>query len=204
MGLAISLARPGGNVTGVSFLSPELASKRLQFLREVAPKATKVAVLTNPVHAGEEQEWKANETAARSVNVALRLLPMPDSDDLAEIYAAITRERADAIVAIAGPMTLRHRKQIAEFAIKSRLPMIAGWAEYADTSSLISYGPNRRHAVRHLAYFVDSRIVRGAKPADLPVERPTRFELVINLRTAKVLGVTIPSSLLLRADQVIE
>jgi ABC-type uncharacterized transport system substrate-binding protein len=203
LGLAISLARPGGNVTGVSFLSPELAAKRLQFLREVAPKATKVAVLTNPVHAGEEQEWKANETAARSVNVALHLLPVPDSDDLAEIYAAITRERADAIVAIAGPMTLRHRKQIAEFAIKSRLPMIAGWAEYADAGSLISYGPNRRHAVRHLAYFVD-RIVRGAKPADLPVERPTRFELVINHRTAKVLGVRIPSSLLLQADRVIE
>ena len=175
----------------------------MQFLREVAPKATKVAVLTNPVHAGEEQEWKANETAARSVNVALRLLPMPDSDDLAEIYAAINREGADAIVAIAGPMTLRHRKQIAEFAIKSRLPMIAGWAEYADAGSLMSYGANRRHAVRHLAYFVD-RIVRGAKPADLPVERPTRFELVINLRTAKVLGVTIPSSVLLRADQVVE
>lgn len=135
--------------------------------------------------------------------MALRLLPMPDSDDLAEIYAAINRERADAIVAIAGPMTLRHRKQIAEFAIKSRLPMIAGWAEYADAGSLMSYGANRRHAVRHLAYFVD-RIVRGAKPADLPVERPTRFELVINLRTAKVLGVTIPSSVLLRADQVVE
>ncbi len=179
MGLAISRARPGGNVTGLTFLSPELAGKRLQFLGEVAPKATKVAVLTNRVHAGEEQEWKANETAARSVNVTLHVLPMPESDDLAEVFAAITRERADAIVAIAGPMTLRNRKQIADFAIKTRLPMIAGWTEYADAGSLISYGPNRRHAVRHLAYFVD-RIVRGAKPADLPVERPTRLELVIN------------------------
>lgn len=203
LGLAISLARPGGNVTGVTYLSPELAGKRLQFLREVAPKATRVAVLTNLAHAGEEQEWKANETAARSVNVALHLLPMPQSDDLAEVFAAITRERADAIIAIAGPMTLRNRKQIAEFAIKTRLPMIAGWAEYADAGGLVSYGPNRRHAVRHLAYFVD-RIVRGEKPADLPVERPTRLELVINLRTARALGITIPSSLLLQADQVIE
>jgi putative ABC transport system substrate-binding protein len=203
LGLAISLARPSGNVTGVTFLSPELAGKRLQFLREVSPKAAKVVVLTNVAHAGEEQEWKANETAARSVNVTLHLLPMPRGDDLAETFAAITRERADAIVAIAGPMTLRHRKQIAEFAIKTRLPLIAGWAEYADAGSLVSYGPNRRYAVRHLAYFVD-RIVRGAKPGDLPVERPTRLELVINLRTAKALGVTIPPSLLLQADQVIE
>lgn len=203
LALVTSLARPGGNVTGISFLSPELAGKRLQFLREIVPKAAKIVVLTNPVHAGEEQEWRANETAARSVSVTPQLLPMPQSDDLADLFAAITRERADAIVAIAGPMTLRNRKQIAEFAIKARLPLIAGWAEYADAGSLISYGPNRRHAVRHLAYFVD-RIVRGAKPADLPVERPTRLELVINLRTAKVLGVTLPSSLLLQADHVIE
>jgi putative ABC transport system substrate-binding protein len=203
LGLTLSLGRPGGNVTGMTFLSPELAGKRLQFLREVAPRAIKVAVLTNRVHAGEEQEWKANEAAARSLNVTLQVLSMPESDDLAEVFAAITRERAGAIVAVAGPMTLRNRKQIAEFAIKARLPLIAGWAEYADAGSLISYGPNRRHAVRHLAYFVD-RIVRGAKPADLPVEQPTRLELVVNLRTAKALGVTIPASLLLQADQVIE
>jgi putative ABC transport system substrate-binding protein len=203
LGLASSLARPGGNVTGVSYLSPDLAGKRLQFLREVAPKATTAVVLTNPVHAGEDQEWKANETAARTVKLKLRSLPMPDGEDLADIFAAIHRERPDAIVATAGPMTLRHRKQIAEFAIKIRVPMIAGWAEYADAGSLISYGPNRRHAVRHLAYFVD-RIVRGAKPVDLPIERPTRLEFVVNLHTAKALGVAIPSSLVLQADQVIE
>ena len=203
LGLAISLARPGGNVTGISFLSPEIAGKRLQFLRELAPKATKVAVLTNRVHAGEEQEWKANESAAKSLHVRLQFLPLSQGDDLAEVFAAITRERADAMVATAGPMTLQNRKQIAEFAIKSRLPLIAGWAEYADAGSLISYGPNRRQAVRHLAYFVD-RIVRGTKPADLPIERPTRLELVINLKTAKALGLTIPPSVLLRADQVIE
>jgi putative ABC transport system substrate-binding protein len=203
LGLAISLARPGGNVTGISFLSPEIAGKRLQFLRELAPKATKVAVLTNRVHAGEEQEWKANESAAKSLHLRLQFLPLSQGDDLAEVFAAITRERADAIVATAGPMTLQNRKQIAEFAIKSRLPLIAGWAEYADAGSLISYGPNRRQAVRHLAYFVD-RIVRGTKPTDLPIERPTRLELVINLPTAKAVGVTIPSLLLLQADHVIE
>jgi putative tryptophan/tyrosine transport system substrate-binding protein len=203
LGLALSLARPGGNVTGISFLSPELAGKRLQFLREVSPKVTKVAVLTNRVHAGEEQERNAAEAAARSVNLTLHFLPLSQSNDLAQIFAAITRERVDAIVAIAGPMTLENRKQIAEFAIKTRLPMIAGWAEYAEAGSLISYGPNRRHAVRHLAYFVD-RIVRGAKPADLPVERPTRLELIVNAHTAKALGVTIPASLLLQADRVIE
>jgi putative tryptophan/tyrosine transport system substrate-binding protein len=138
-----------------------------------------------------------------SLNLRLQFLPLSQGDDLAEVFAAITRERADAIVATAGPMTLQNRKQIAEFAIKSRLPLITGWAEYADAGSLISYGPNRRHAVRHLAYFVD-RIVRGTKPADLPVERPTRLELVINIPTAKALGVTIPSLLLLQADRVIE
>jgi putative tryptophan/tyrosine transport system substrate-binding protein len=202
LGLVTSLARPGGNATGISFLSPELAGKRFQFLREISPKATRVAVLFNRVHAGEEQEWKAAEIAARNVNLVLHFLPVPQSD-LDELFAAITRERADAIVAIAGPMTLRNRKQIAEFAVKNRLPMIAGWAEYAEAGSLISYGPNRRHAARHLAYFVD-RILRGTPPANLPVERPTRLELVINLHTAKALGVTMPASLLLQADQVIE
>src|SRR4029450_11569393 len=140
---------------------------------------------------------------ARSVHVTAHLLPMPPGKDLAELFAALTRERADAIIAIAGPRTLENRKQIAQLAVKTRLPLIAGWAEYADAGSLISYGPNRRHAVRHLAYFVD-RNLRGAKPADLPVERPTRLELVINFRTAKALGITIPSSLVLQADQVIE
>jgi putative tryptophan/tyrosine transport system substrate-binding protein len=203
LGLAVSLGRPGGNVTGVSLLSPELAGKRLQFLREVAPRASRVAVLRNRVHAGEEQEAKANETAARSVNLTLQFLFVPETDDLAEIFAAITRERAEAIVAVDGPMTLRNRKQLSDFAIKARLPMIAGWAEYAEAGSLMSYGPNRRYAARHLAYFVD-RILRGTKPADLPVEGPTRFEFVINLRTARTLGVTMPPSLLLQADQVIE
>ena len=203
LGLAVSLARPGGNVTGISLLSPELAGKRLQFLREVAPKATRVAVLTNRIHAGEDQEWKANESAARTANLTLHFLSVPEGDDLTEIFAAITRERPDALVTTAGPMTFRNRKQIAEFAIKARLPMIAGWAEYADTGSLMSYGPNRRHAVRHLAYFVD-RILKGTRPADLPIERPTRLELVVNLRTAKALGVPIPPLVLIQADQVIE
>jgi putative ABC transport system substrate-binding protein len=128
---------------------------------------------------------------------------MPESDDLSEIFAAITRERAQALVAIPGPRTLRSRKQIADFAIRTRLPLIGGWAEYADAGSVVSYGPNRRDSVRHLAYFVD-RILQGVRPADLPVERPTRLELVINLQTAKSVGVTIPPSLLLQADRVIE
>jgi putative ABC transport system substrate-binding protein len=203
LGLIASLARPGGNVTGLSLLSPELAGKRLQFLREAVPKATKVAVLRNRVHAGEEQEWKANETAAKSVNLTLHFLFVPESDDLADVFASITRERMDAIVAVDGPMTLRSRKQIADFAIRTRLPMIAGWAEYAEAGSLMSYGPNRRYATRHLAYFVD-RILRGTKPAELPVEQPMKFELVLNLKTAKALGITMPPSLLLLADEVIQ
>jgi putative ABC transport system substrate-binding protein len=202
LGLAASLARPGGNVTGISFLSPELAGKRLQFLREISPKATRVAVLFNRVHSGEEQEWRAAEIAAPSLGLTLRFVQAPPTQ-LDDTFAAIVREGADAMVVTAGPITFPNRKWIAELAIKNRLPMVGGWSEYAEAGSLLSYGPNRRQAVRHLAYFID-RILKGAKPADLPVERPTRLELVVNLQTAKALGITMPASLLLQADQVID
>ncbi len=202
-GFVSSLARPGGNITGMTYLQPDLAGKRLQTLREVSPRLTRVAVLMNPKHAGENQDWREMDTAARTIGVTLQNHMMPANNDLTEIFAAITRDRAEAIVMIPGPITNLNRKQIAEFGLKARLPVMAGWSEYVEAGSLMSYGPSRRDISRRLASFVD-RILKGEKPADLPVERPTRFELVVNLRTAKALGLTIPPSLLLQADEVIE
>jgi putative ABC transport system substrate-binding protein len=202
-GFVSSLARPGGNITGMSYLQPELAGKRLQLLREVSPNLTRVAVLRNPSHAGENQEWREMDIAAKTIGLTLQNHMMPAHRDLTEIFAAITRDRAEAIVLVPGPMTTVNRRQLADFGLKARLPVMTGWSEYADVGSLMSYGPSRRDISRRLASFVD-RIIKGEKPADLPVERPTRFELVLNLKTAKALGLTIPPSLLLQADQVIE
>lgn len=202
-GFVASLARPGGTITGMSYLQPELAGKRLQLLRELSPRAGRVAVLMNPNHAGENQDWREMETAARTIGITLQSHMMPASGDLTELFAAMTRDRADAIVMIPGPLTNTHRKQIADFGLKARLPIVGGWNDYAEAGALMSYGPSRRDISRRLASFVD-RILKGEKPADLPVERPTKFELVLNLKTAKALGLTIPPSLLLQADEVIE
>jgi putative tryptophan/tyrosine transport system substrate-binding protein len=202
-GFVSSLARPGGNITGMTYLQPELAGKRLQLLREVSPKLTRVAMLTNPSHAGENQEWREMDLAAKTIGITLQSHMMPTHSDLAEIFAAITRDRAEAIVLVPGPMTNVNRRQLADFGLKARLPVMGGWSDYSEAGSLMSYGPSRRDVSRRLASFVD-RIIKGEKLAELPVERPTRFELVVNLKTAKALGVTIPPSLLLQADRVIE
>jgi putative ABC transport system substrate-binding protein len=202
-GFVASLARPGGTMTGMTYLQPELGGKRLQLLREISPKVSRVAVLMNPNHAGENQDWRELETAARMIGVTLLNHMMPANSDLTEVYASIVRDRADAIVMIPGPLTNVNRKQIADFGLKARLPVIAGWREHAEAGALLSYGPSRRDVSRRLASFVD-RILKGEKPADLPVERPTKFELAVNLKTAKALGLTIPPSLLLQADDVIE
>ncbi len=202
-GFAVSLARPGRNITGMSYLQPELAGKRLQMLREIAPKVTRVAVLVNPNHAGEDQEWREMDAAAKTLGMTLQYHQMPAHGDLTEIFAAITRDRAEAVIMVPGPLTNGSRKPIADFGLKTRLLVITAWTEHVEAGSLLSYGPNRRDMARRLAAFVD-RILRGEKASDLPLERPTRFELVINLKTAKALGLTIPPSLLLQADEVIE
>ena len=202
-GFVASLARPGGNVTGISYLQPELAGKRLQLLREIAPKVTRVAVLVNPNHSGENQEWREMDAAAKTLGMTLVHHVMPVNSDLTDVFAAITRDRAEAIVMVPGPLTNANRKPIADFGLKARLPVIAGWSEHVEAGGLLSYGPSRRDTSRRLAAYVD-RILKGEKAADLPVERPTRFDLVVNLKTAKALGLTIPPSLLLQADDVIE
>ena len=202
-GLVSSLARPGGNITGMTYLQPDLAGKRLQLLREISPRLTRVAVLMNRNHDGENQEWREMDTAARRIGVTLQNHLLPANNDLSEIFAALTTDRAEAIVVISGPMTFINRRQIADFGLKARLPVMAGWREHAEAGSLVSYGPSIRDVSRRLASFVD-RILRGERPADVPVERPTRFELILNLKTATALGLTIPPSLLLQADEVIE
>ncbi len=199
-GFVTSLARPGGNVTGMSYLQPELAGKRLQLLREIAPKVTRVAVLVNPNHAGENQEWQEMDAAAKTMGMTLVHHVMPVNSDLTEVFAAITTDRTEAIVMVPGPLTNANRKPIADFGLRARLPVIAAWSEHVEAGGLLSYGPSRRDTSRRLAAYVD-RIIKGEKPADLPVERAVRSRRQPQDR--ELLGITIPPSLLLQADEVI-
>ena len=199
----VSLARPGGNITGLSFLSSELAGKRLELLKEVTPGISRVAVLSNPDHPGEQFDWRQAQAAARVLAMALQYVVVRGPKDFDNAFATMSRERVNAILVFPDALTLSHRKQIAEFAVKAQVPMISGWREFTDAAGLMSYGPSLRDGLRRAATYVD-KILKGAKPADLPVEQPTRFELVINMKTAKALGLTIPQSMFIRADEVIQ
>jgi putative tryptophan/tyrosine transport system substrate-binding protein len=201
--LVTSIARPGGNLTGVSFLSLELVGKRLELLREMLPRLTRVAILANPEHPGEPAELRESELAAARLGVKVQYLPVRRATDFDDAFREIERKGADAIVAFPDLVIMGQSKTIAEFATRRRIPTVSGWGAFAAAGNLMTYGPNLDEAYRLIAVYVD-RILRGANPADLPVERPTRFELVINLRTAKTLGLTIPPSVLARADAVIE
>ncbi len=201
-GLVASLARPGGNVTGLSLLSPELGGKRLQLLNEVAPRASPVAILWNPAIASGAAIVRETEAAARTLGVQLQSLEVRGPDDFESAFAAATGGRARALIMVEYPLIFIHRARIVDFAAKSRLPAMYPLREFVDAGGLMSYGAHAADLWRRAATYVD-KILRGAKPADLPVEQPTRFELVINLKTAKALGLTIPPSILVRADQVI-
>jgi ABC-type uncharacterized transport system substrate-binding protein len=203
-GFVASLARPGGNVTGLSALSPELSGKRLGLLREVIPGLGRVAIIWNPDVLGAQFDYKETETAARSMRLQLQSVEVSRSADLDRAFSAVTKQRAQAlIVQTPNPVLFANRSQIASFAERTRLPSMYGQKEFADAGGLITYGPNTADLWRRAATYVD-KILKGAKPADLPVEQPTTFELVINLKTAKALKLTIPPTLLQRADQVIE
>jgi putative ABC transport system substrate-binding protein len=202
-GMVASLARPGGNITGVAMLGRELIGKRLELLKAGVPKASRVTSLWYPVYDRTifRQEM---EHGARAMNV--KLLPFFDvrgPDDFEAAFAAMVKGRADALMVPADPFTLTHRQRIVELAAKSRLPTMFDLREFVDAGGLMSYGPRLPDLFRRVAAFVD-KILKGAKPGDLPVEQPTTFELVINRKTAKALGLTIPPALLMRADQVIE
>ena len=200
-GLVASLARPGGNVTGMTFLSADLAGKRLQLLREVLPRATRVAVLTNKGPA-TPLLLEQLEAAARQMGIALIVRQEDEVAALEAAFAAMRRERAQALWVQSTPFSSVHRKQIVELASQHRLPTISESRIFVDVGGLMSYGPSFPEMFRRSAHYVD-RIFKGAKPADLPIEQPTKFEMIINLKTAKALGLTIPQSVLARADEVI-
>ncbi len=202
-GFVASLARPGGNITGVSGLVPEVAGKRLQLLKDVVPHAARVAVLWNATHAGKVLEWQETQVAAQALGVTLQSIEVRGPDDFAPAFAVLTTERPDALITLAEPLTIMYRRQIADFAVTHRLPMISQLKEFAEAGGLMTYGTSLSGLFQRAAYYVD-RILKGAKPSDLPVEQPTKFELVINLKTAKALGITIPPSLLLLAEEVIQ
>ena len=203
-GFVASLARPGGNVTGLSAISPELSGKRLELLREVVPGLSRVAFLWNPDVRGNLFDYKETEGAARSLRLELQSVEVSRPEDFDRAFAAVTNQRAQALVLPAGNVVgFANRGRIASFAQKNRLPSMYAQREYVDAGGLMSYGPSGSDTFRRAAIYVD-KILKGAKPADLPVEQPTKFELVINLKTAKTLGLTIPQSVIRRADEVIQ
>ncbi len=202
-GLVASLARPGGNITGLSIMAPELVGKQLELLKEVVPKVSRVAVLWNPTNAGSPPQLREAEVAARALGVRLQPLEARDPTEIDSAFAAMAKERAGALIVLVDSTLGDHRARIAALATRSRLPSMYGITEHAEAGGLMAYGPSLRDSFRRAATYVD-KILKGAKPADLPVEQPTKFELVINLKTAKALGLTIPQSILIRADHVIQ
>jgi putative tryptophan/tyrosine transport system substrate-binding protein len=199
-GLAASLAQPGGNITGVTTLGPELYPKRLRLLKEALPGVTRVAVLRGL--ADFEPAWHAMEGAARSLGVELQLFEVRESTAFDSAFAAITRAQANALLVLGDPFFFPYRQRIADLATQQYLPSICGGRRYAEAGCLMSYGSNQRDRGPQIATYVD-KILKGAKPGDLPVEQPMKFEFVINLKTAEALGLTIPPILLFQADEVI-
>ncbi len=205
-GFVASLARPGGNVTGLTQAAPELSGKRLELLKETVPGMTRVGLLSHPgvpSEAAVKSMLVQTEAAARALRVQLKYLQAHGPNDFARALAAMSRERVDGLILLPSPMFLSERRHIVDLAAKNRLPAMFFFREFAEAGGLMSYGPNFPELWRSAAAYVD-KILKGAKPADLPVEQPTKFELVINLKTAKALGLTIPQSLLLRADELIQ
>ena len=202
-GFVASLARPGGNVTGVSNMFPELGGKQLELLREVAPGLARVTIIWNPDFRGALLVYNNATAAARTLGLQLQSVELSRTEDLDGAFSAVTSQRAQALVVLSYSITNANRIQIATFAQRNRLPAIYGASWFVDAGGLMSYGANPAEQWRRAATYVD-KILKGAKPADLPVEQPTKFELVINLKTAKALGLAIPQTVLVRATRVIE
>jgi putative ABC transport system substrate-binding protein len=203
-GLIASLAHPGGNITGTSGMTAEVIGKSLELLKEAVPKVSRVAVLSNPGNpVFQAQLLRQTEVAARTLGVQLQILKAGGPTEFGGAFAAMSRERAGALLVFPDPMFTIHAGRIIDFATKSRLPAMYWLREQAEAGGLLSYGTNYAESSRRAATYVD-KILKGAKPADLPVEQPTKFELIVNLKTAKALGLTIPQSVLIRADEVIQ
>ena len=205
-GLVTSLARPAGNVTGLSILAPALVGKRLELLTQAVPGVSRVAVLWQPGGHDERTDkdiLKAAEVAARALGVQLQVVEARGPADFDRAFSDMTRARAGALTVLTGIMFLNERRRLVDLTARNRVPAVYGGRDFVHAGGLLSYGPNLADLYRRAATYVD-KILKGAKPGDLPVEQPTKFELVINLKTAKALGLTIPPALLQRADQVIE
>jgi ABC-type uncharacterized transport system substrate-binding protein len=202
-GLVASLARPGGNITGMSLMAPELGGKRLELLKELVPQLAGVAVLWNAANPYSARVFKQVQAASSTLGIEVQSLELRSPDDFDGAFETVGRQHPDALMTIEDPLTFNNRNRIADFAFGQRLPSLSGLSEFAAAGGLISYGANQADLYRRACDYID-KILKGANPADLPVQQPTKFELVINLKTAKTLGMTIPPSLIARADEVIE
>jgi putative ABC transport system substrate-binding protein len=202
-GFVASLARPGGNITGLSSLAPELSGKRLELLKEIIPRLSRVAVLGTSTQPGNAQSLRETELAAGAFGVKLQYQDVRDPKEIETAFRAARKGRADAVLVLTSAVLNSQRTQIADLAAKNRLPAVYGQPESMDAGGLMFYGASITEMFRRTATYVD-KILKGAKPGDLPVEQPTKFELVINLKAAKQIGLTIPQSVLFRADKVIE
>jgi putative ABC transport system substrate-binding protein len=203
VGLVASLRQPGGNVTGMTSINSELAAKRLELMRSVAPRASRIAILWDERDTGSRLGMDGTEAAAKTAGLTIHSVPVRSLTGLEAAFATVVRGRAGAVIIVSTARLFSYRKRMAELALKHRLPTVVGSREYVEAGGLASYGTDFPDLFRRAATFVD-KILKGAKPADLPIEQPTKFELVINLKTAKALGLTIPQSLLGRADEVIQ
>jgi ABC-type uncharacterized transport system substrate-binding protein len=203
LGIAESLARPGKNFTGTTFMSSEVAQKRVQLLKELLPSMGKLAILSQKNHPGEQSEREATRAAADALSIHLTYVPFATGPELDGALQRVAEASADAMLVFPDGVTMVHRAKIAEFALSYRLPSMFGWREHCDVGGFASYGGNQQATYRRLVAYAD-RLLRGEKPQDLPIDRVTRFEFVLNLRTAKALGLTVPPMLLARADEVIE
>jgi ABC-type uncharacterized transport system substrate-binding protein len=202
-GLVDSLARPGGNITGFTVISAVLAGKRLELLKETIPKLSRVAVLWNPRDPGPAQQWKESQVPARELGLQLHSMEVSSADKYEDAFTAATKARSAALAVTLGTLANSNQKRIADLAARDRLPAIYPRGDYVESGGLMSYGPDQTEPYRRAAVMVD-KILKGAKPADLPVEQPTKFELMINLKTAKTLGLTIPPMVLMRAEKVVK
>lgn len=201
--LVQSLSHPGTNYTGMSYLASELVGKRIEFLKDALPHVRRIGILARPQHPGEHRERAASEEAAQKLGIAVAYFPIREVAEIDKAFAVMRQERCDAVVIFPDYTMFVNRDRLARLAIEAKLPAVSGWPAFAESGLLLNYGPNLRDIYRGLARYVN-RILRGAKPEDLPVELPRTVELVVNMRTAKALGIKIPSLILQRADQVIE
>jgi putative ABC transport system substrate-binding protein len=202
-GLVASLARPGGNATGLTSIASDLSGKRLELLKEVVPGVSRIGVLSNPTSASVPRQMRETEVTARALGVQLQRLEVRGPEDFERVFQAATKERAGALITLDDALVFTHRARVVKLAAKSRLPAMYGFRESVDTGGLMSYAANLADMYRHAATYVD-KILKGRKPADLPVEQPTKFEFVINLKAAKQIGLTIPPTVLARADKVVK